>query len=136
MHGARWWLVCYDVRDPKRLRKTAKHMEGYGERMQYSVFRCWMTMRQVQCLRWELTELLTADDDVLLIPAHPLVPALRGGHPQHAHSRQGSRLARDAAWPRHCVSAIRFTHPRLLCGSGAMIGSNARPERALTFFDN
>jgi CRISPR-associated protein Cas2 len=68
MQTARWWLVCYDVRDPKRLRRAAKHMEGYGERMQYSVFRCWMTDRQTQCLRWELTEILAPEDDVLLIP--------------------------------------------------------------------
>jgi CRISPR-associated endonuclease Cas2 len=38
VQGAKWWLVCYDVRDPERLRRAAKHMEGYGERMQYSVF--------------------------------------------------------------------------------------------------
>ena len=68
MQGARWWLVCYDVRDDKRLRRTARHMEGYGERVQYSVFRCWMTPRQMECLRWELTEMLTPEDDVLLIP--------------------------------------------------------------------
>ena len=68
MQGARWWLVCYDVRDPKRLRKAAKHLEGYGERMQYSVFRCWMTASQVQRLRWELTEMLKPEDDVLVIP--------------------------------------------------------------------
>ena len=68
MQGARWWLICYDVRDPKRLRKCAKHMEGYGDRMQYSVFRCWLTQRQTERLRWELTELLRPEDDVLLIP--------------------------------------------------------------------
>jgi CRISPR-associated protein Cas2 len=68
MQGAHWWLVCYDVRDPDRLRKTAKHLEGYGERMQYSVFRCWLTRRQMEQLRWELTELLAVEDDVLLIP--------------------------------------------------------------------
>jgi CRISPR-associated protein Cas2 len=68
MQGARWWLVCYDVRDPARLRKAAKHMEGYGDRMQYSVFRCWLTKLEMERLRWELTELLTPEDDVLLIP--------------------------------------------------------------------
>lgn len=68
MQGARWWLVCYDVRNPRRLRRAARHMEGYGQRMQYSVFRCWMTERQMQRLRWELTELLKPEDDVLLIP--------------------------------------------------------------------
>jgi CRISPR-associated protein Cas2 len=68
MQGAHWWLVCYDVRDPDRLRKTAKHLEGYGERMQYSVFRCWLTPLEKERLRWELTEFLVREDDVLLIP--------------------------------------------------------------------
>src|SRR3954464_15880068 len=68
MQGAHWWLVCYDVHDPERLRKAAKHLEGYGERMQYSVFRCWLTRLEMERLGWELTELLTPEDDVLLIP--------------------------------------------------------------------
>jgi CRISPR-associated protein Cas2 len=68
MQGAHWWLVCYDVRDPDRLRKAAMHLEGYGERMQYSVFRCWLTRLEMERLRWELTALLAPEDDVLLIP--------------------------------------------------------------------
>src|SRR5262245_40110492 len=81
MQGSQWWLVCYDVRDPERLRRAAKHMEGYGERMQYSVFRCWMTRRRVEQLRWELTELLAPEDDVLLIPVcASCVAAVRGIH--------------------------------------------------------
>lgn len=68
MSDSRWWLVCYDVREPKRLRRCAKHMEGYGQRVQYSVFRCWMGKRKVERLRWELTELLTSEDKVMLIP--------------------------------------------------------------------
>jgi CRISPR-associated protein Cas2 len=43
-------------------------MEGYGERMQYSVFRCWLTKLELERLRWELTELLKPEDEVLLIP--------------------------------------------------------------------
>ena len=74
MQGARWWLVCYDVRDPDRLRKAAKHVEGYGERVQYSVFRCWMTARQMEQLRWELTAILASEDDILLIPICGPVP--------------------------------------------------------------
>lgn len=68
MQGSKWWLVCYDVRDPDRLRKCAKHLEGYGERMQYSVFRVWLTRRGMEQLRWELTELLKPEDEVLVIP--------------------------------------------------------------------
>lgn len=67
MADSKWWLVCYDVRDAKRLRKCAKHMEGYGLRIQYSIFRCWMTPTEVARLRWELNEKLDPEDDVLLI---------------------------------------------------------------------
>ena len=65
---ARWYLISYDVRDAKRLRRVAKHLEGYGERMQYSVFRCWLGSAQLQKLRWELTQRLALEDDVLIIP--------------------------------------------------------------------
>ena len=68
MAKAKWWIVCYDVHDDKRLRQCAKHLEGYGDRIQYSVFRCWMTARDVERLRWELTEILKPADDVLLMP--------------------------------------------------------------------
>src|SRR4030088_3464708 len=81
MQGVRWWLVCYDVRDPERLRKAAKHMEGYGERMQYSIFRVWLTPREMERLRWELTELLQPEDIVLLIPlCSECVAGIRGIH--------------------------------------------------------
>jgi CRISPR-associated protein Cas2 len=68
MNDARWYLVCYDVRDSDRLRRAAKHLEGYGDRVQYSVFRCWMTRAQMERLRWELTDMLALEDDVLVIP--------------------------------------------------------------------
>ena len=34
----RRYLVAYDIRDDRRLRAIAACMEGYGERIQYSVF--------------------------------------------------------------------------------------------------
>ncbi len=68
MSDARWWLVCYDVHDPNRLRRTAGLLEGAGQRMQYSVFRCWMTTAQMHELRWELTKVLEPEDEVLIIP--------------------------------------------------------------------
>ncbi len=30
MNDARWWLVCYDVHDPARLRRCAGILEGPG----------------------------------------------------------------------------------------------------------
>lgn len=98
MSQGRWWLVCYDVHDPKRLRKAAKHMEGYGHRVQYSVFRCWMGEREMQRLRWELTELLAPEDDVLMIPLCPRCVR----HVQGTHS--AAKLPRWPGQPeRHTI---------------------------------
>jgi len=36
----RVYLVCYDVSDAKRLRRTHKKMCGFGDPVQYSIFRC------------------------------------------------------------------------------------------------
>ena len=36
----RRYLVCYDIRDSKRLRATHKVMVGHGDPLQYSVFLC------------------------------------------------------------------------------------------------
>jgi CRISPR-associated protein Cas2 len=33
-------LIAYDIADQVRLRRVIKLMEGYGERLQYSVFLC------------------------------------------------------------------------------------------------
>ena len=65
---AKWHLVCYDVRDPKRLRQCAKKLEGTGTRLQCSVFRCRLTPADLRRLQWELTQLLEPEDDVLFIP--------------------------------------------------------------------
>jgi CRISPR-associated protein Cas2 len=41
MSGIRHRLVvCYDIRDPVRLRRTHATMMGYGDPIQYSVFVC------------------------------------------------------------------------------------------------
>jgi CRISPR-associated protein Cas2 len=36
----RCYLVCYDIRDPKRLRRIHKVLKGYGEPWQFSIFFC------------------------------------------------------------------------------------------------
>ncbi len=63
----KWYLVSYDVRDEKRLRKTAKLLEGYGQRVQFSVFRCLLSDRQVERLRWELAQRMEPSDSLLII---------------------------------------------------------------------
>ncbi len=40
-------VVSYDISDDKRRRKVAEIMEGYGYRVQYSVFECTLTKKQM-----------------------------------------------------------------------------------------
>lgn len=62
-----WYLVCYDIRSPKRWRKAYKLLQGYGESIQLSIFRCRLSQRDREKLRWELAKILTEEDDLLLV---------------------------------------------------------------------
>jgi CRISPR-associated protein Cas2 len=61
------FLVCYDVSEPKRLRKVYQTMKGFGDPLQYSIFRCELSARQLQALREKLWELLNFAEDRLMI---------------------------------------------------------------------
>ena len=63
-----WHLISYDVRDSKRLRLVARKLEGYGERVQYSVFRCRLNNLTLEKLHWELNQIMEQEDDLLVIP--------------------------------------------------------------------
>jgi CRISPR-associated protein Cas2 len=67
MADKQWYLLSYDIRDANRLRRVAKHLLGYGERLQYSVFRCRLSQRQLERLQWELLKIIEKDDDLLII---------------------------------------------------------------------
>lgn len=63
------WLVCYDISDPKRLRKVALACEDFGVRKQLSVFLCRLTATEFVKLRTRLHGLIDHQaDQVLFIP--------------------------------------------------------------------
>lgn len=62
-----WYLVCYDIRDPKRWRQVYKKMKGCGERMQYSIFRLNLSRSQMEALRWEVEKILAEEDDIMIV---------------------------------------------------------------------
>jgi CRISPR-associated protein Cas2 len=66
------WVVAYDSPNNKRRRKVAKLLEGYGERLQRSVFECRLQPHQLQRLRQILGRLATPEDSIRLwrIPGH------------------------------------------------------------------
>ncbi|NTV45691.1 MAG: CRISPR-associated endonuclease Cas2 [Chlorobiales bacterium] len=56
-------LVSYDICDIKRLPKVAKLMEAYGVRVQYSVFECDLTERQLLEMKRRLKRLMKPEED-------------------------------------------------------------------------
>ena len=60
------YLVSYDICHPKRLRKVARAMEGFGVRLQYSVFECPLDAVRLAKLKAELQPLLKHDEDQVL----------------------------------------------------------------------
>ncbi len=67
------YIVSYDVTDDKRLRKVFKLMLGYGDHLQYSVFRCELSDRERIELVEKLTKVIKNDEDQVLF--FPLGPA-------------------------------------------------------------
>jgi CRISPR-associated protein Cas2 len=66
------YLLCYDVADDKRLRKTYKKMCGFGVPVQYSVFRCELSPTEKQRMKEALWDILNWDKDrVMLIDLGP-----------------------------------------------------------------
>lgn len=58
-----FWVVVYDIADTRRLRRVAKHMEGYGTRVQRSVFDCWLSEADLDKLRASLNDIIAPGID-------------------------------------------------------------------------
>ncbi len=52
------YLISYDIAVDKRRTKIAKLLEGFGQRVQYSVFECDLTTKQYAELRRKLHKIL------------------------------------------------------------------------------
>lgn len=59
-------IVCYDIAGTKRLVKMEKLMEGYGQRLQDSVFECYLESKQVVQMRGKVDALIVKDEDSVI----------------------------------------------------------------------
>lgn len=62
-----WYVICYDIGEPARWRKVYKRLQGYGRRLQYSIFRCRLTKIEIEKLRWELEKEMSKEDKLLIL---------------------------------------------------------------------
>jgi CRISPR-associated protein Cas2 len=63
----RSYLVCYDIRDPKRLRRVHKILKGYGEAWQFSVFFCVLKAIDRVRLQTDLEEEMNQKDQAMIL---------------------------------------------------------------------
>lgn len=82
MSGRRHLLVCYDVRDARRLRRVHRVVRDFGEPLQYSVFVCRLdATTQAELERRVLEVIDTRVDSVVLVDCGPVGAATRARLP-------------------------------------------------------
>jgi CRISPR-associated protein Cas2 len=66
------YIVAYDIADPKRLQRVHRTMRGYGDPLQYSVFRCMLSPSERVLLIEALTPIINhREDQIMLINLGP-----------------------------------------------------------------
>lgn len=56
--------ICYDVPDNRRRNRIAKILEGFGSRVQESVFECDITLKQLERLKSRLNKVIKGKDNI------------------------------------------------------------------------
>lgn len=63
------YVVCYDIPDDKRRIKIARCLDGYGDRIQFSVFEALLDQTLIEKLTAKLQNLIDeAEDSVRIYP--------------------------------------------------------------------
>jgi CRISPR-associated protein Cas2 len=62
----RRYIITYDISDPKRLRNVAKTLEGYGVRLQFSVFECLLDSMRLSKAQAALQSIIDVSEDQIL----------------------------------------------------------------------
>ena len=57
------YVISYDIPDDKRRKKIADLLEGYGQRVQYSVFECQLNTEKYNDLRRRLRKIVKLEED-------------------------------------------------------------------------
>jgi len=56
-------VVVYDIPDDKRRLKLSNFLEGYGRRVQYSVFECFLTLDEMRKLYQKVERRVKPEED-------------------------------------------------------------------------
>lgn len=62
-----FYVVSYDIPDDRRRTKVHDTLTGFGEWVQYSVFECYLTKKELLLLRSKLAKLMKPQEDKLRV---------------------------------------------------------------------
>ena len=106
------WLIAYDIRSPRRLKRVHRYLSGVAISVQYSVFVTRCTVQRLGIIRAELAGLINKrDDDVRIyrVPERPLIETLgRQGTPEGIMLLAGTGY--ESALPLTRASRVRGDH--------------------------
>ena len=57
------YLICYDIREPRRLTRVAKYLSRVGHRVQYSVFAAELSSAALDSILADLQDLIEVRED-------------------------------------------------------------------------
>lgn len=61
---AKFICVIYDISNNRRRNKVWKILKSYGTPVQFSVFECWLDIRQIESMRDDLDRTLIETDQI------------------------------------------------------------------------
>ncbi len=61
------YLLCYDICDPKRLRRVHRTVRDWGIPIQFSIFEVELNALQLKQLTQQLTEIIESDEDKIML---------------------------------------------------------------------
>lgn len=100
----RWYLIAYDIREPRRLKRLHYRLKKRALPIQYSVFSIRTTERELRALEAVIKSICEAEDDVRIYAT---------GSPQHywTSERQALQIAGLYSEPTQSTPASRKDTP-------------------------
>jgi len=64
----RLWVIAYDIEDDAVRRRVHDILKNHGQRVQYSVFECWLTKSELESLHATVKAEIDSGDQVRWYP--------------------------------------------------------------------
>ena len=62
------WVIAYDIENDKNRYNVHEILNDYGERVQFSVFECWLDETSLRVLRSQLQQSVESNDSLRWYP--------------------------------------------------------------------